>query len=376
VDMDVFAQFHTAHHVTWTDEGEPIERRYTALNSEFANEITERMREFPDTEVFGTGSDLHTFRAHFTYDMLSQRMREAIGFNPEGGEIERWSITLVVLDAENYAAVSALAGVPVGSNILINQITFHQGTGRTIFAPFEFDNQTIQVENIFEETEFELPLHGVLNIGEVPAEITETVGGGFNIIVPELEALTYVWCVRSADPAGFTEFAREMLHDMIEFDRELGGLSVVNVREDAAAMQDIGLIVIIFVYGFITMLTLIGLTNVVSTVSTNIYARSKEFAILKSVGMDRRGLSRTLNLESVFCTIRAVVIGLPIGLLASWLIHNSIGDAVDFPFEIPWVIMAQCVLGVFIITWGVTRFSARKLRGQNVVETIRMESGM
>jgi putative ABC transport system permease protein len=210
----------------------------------------------------------------------------------------------------------------------------------------------------------------VLNIGEIPAEISASAGG-INIIVPQLDALIYAWYVNSADPAGFAVYAREMLHDMIVFDRELGGLSVSNIRAEATAMNDIGRIVMIFVYGFITMLTLIGLTNVISTVSTNIYARSREFAMLKSIGMDSRGLRRILNLESVFCTVKAVVVGLPIGLLASWLIHDAMADVVAFPFEIPWVIVAQCVIGVFVITWCVTMVSARKLRGQNIIDTIR-----
>ena len=131
-----------------------------------------------------------------------------------------------------------------------------------------------------------------------------------------------------------------------------------------------------FVYGFVALLIVIELTNIISTVSTNIHARSREFAVLKSVGMDKRGLRRILNFESIFCSAKALIIGLPLGLLASFLIHDIIADTVHFAFEIPWMAITQCVVGVFIITWGVTRVSALKMRKQNIVEAIRMDSGM
>ena len=372
LDVTAFAQFHTSHHVTWGDDNEPIERRYVALNSELASEITDKMREFPDTQVFGVGIDIHTFMAEFAQDMFTPRMYEAFILGTVSDDsYANISVSFMAVDAENYALLCALAGVPLGSNILINQVTHFQPGGRTIFAPFEFDTQTIRVTSIFDDREFYLPLHGVLNIGEIPAEIS-SAAVGVSIIVPQLDALTYAWYVNSADPEGFTEYALEVLRDMFVFDESLGNVSAFNVQAEMDAMQDVGRIVMIFVYGFISMLTLIGLTNVISTVSTNIYARSREFAMLKSVGMDRRGLRRTLNLESILCSAKAVVIGLPIGIFASWLIHGSVADAVAFPFEVPWATVAQCVIGVFVITWAVTMVSARKLRGQNVVEALQI----
>jgi len=366
LDINAFAQFHTAHHVTSTDDGEIIERRYETLDSNLANEITERMREFPDTQVFGLGRDIHTFRAQFPRDMLTSTMAE-IFLDPDESTLY-WSVPFLALDAENYAMLCRLAGVPLGSNILINQFTYHQEGGRTILTPFEFDAQTVRITNRFDDSEIYLPLHGVLNIGEIPPEIA---GSGLGIIVPQLDTLIYAWYVNSADPEGFTEYARTVIGDMFTFSEELSSVVVVNAEAEMDAIENIGRIVMIFVYGFITMLTLIGLTNVISTVSTNIHARSREFAMLKSVGMDRRGLRRTLNLESVFCSIKAIIIGLPIGILASWLIHGAMADAVEFPFAVPWVIVAQCVVGVLVITWIVTMVSARKLRSQNIAQALR-----
>ena len=131
----------------------------------------------------------------------------------------------------------------------------------------------------------------------------------------------------------------------------------------------------VFIYGFVGLLIFIGLTNIISTISTNVYARLREFAVLKSVGMDQKGFQRMLNFESIFCSAKALVIGLPLGILSSFFIHRMIAGTVEFAYELPWLAVIQCIFGVFIITWGVTRYSARKLRGRNIVDTIRWSDG-
>lgn len=54
-------------------------------------------------------------------------------------------------------------------------------------------------------------------------------------------------------------------------------------------------------YGFVILLVLMGFTSVISTLTTNIRIRSREFAVLKSVGMTNKSLCRMLYSESVFC---------------------------------------------------------------------------
>ena len=50
-----------------------------------------------------------------------------------------------------------------------------------------------------------------------------------------------------------------------------------------------------------------GFTSVISTLATNIRIRSREFAILKSVGMTNASLYKMLYCESVICIIKAFI---------------------------------------------------------------------
>ena len=54
----------------------------------------------------------------------------------------------------------------------------------------------------------------------------------------------------------------------------------------------------VFVYGFVVVISLVSITNIVNTISTNINLR-KEFAIIKSIGVTPSGFNKMIYLESL-----------------------------------------------------------------------------
>ena len=66
-------------------------------------------------------------------------------------------------------------------------------------------------------------------------------------------------------------------------------VSVRNLAEVQKQMAETKLIISIFLYGFISLITLIGVTNIFNTISTNVALRRREFAMLKSVGLTPGG---------------------------------------------------------------------------------------
>lgn len=131
----------------------------------------------------------------------------------------------------------------------------------------------------------------------------------------------------------------------------------------------------VFMYSFVALLMLIGLTNVISTLSTNVLMRGREFAVLKSVGMTSEGLKKMLKYESIMCSVKALLYGVPIGVALTFLINLPVRKMFPIPYELPWVAVLICVTAVFLLTWTITRYATHKLRGQNIIETIRAESG-
>ena len=140
-------------------------------------------------------------------------------------------------------------------------------------------------------------------------------------------------------------------------------------------MRGIPRLITVFVYGLVGMLTLIGLTNVISTIPAYVRLFSRGFALLRSVGMTHNGLLRMLNLESILSSMKSLVIGVPLGIAGSYLIYHGMMSPVTTTYALPWIPILQCVFGVFVVTWVVMRFSASKLSSGSIVEALRLESG-
>lgn len=143
------------------------------------------------------------------------------------------------------------------------------------------------------------------------------------------------------------------------------------VRQFNAVMLIVG----IFVYGFIGVISLIGLTNIFNTISTNMQLRSKEFASLKSIGMTKKEFNRMIRLESLMYGIKSLLIGIPLGVLGVFAIFStfSIGS-VPMSFVFPWKAILISIAVVFIVVWLIMKYSISKVNKQNIIETIRNDN--
>lgn len=138
------------------------------------------------------------------------------------------------------------------------------------------------------------------------------------------------------------------------------------------------LVVEIFIYGFIAVITLIGITNIFNTINTNMKLRSKEFAMLLSVGMTKQEFNRMIRLESLFYTVKSLLIALPLGIIGSifvnFLFVDNTTGITAVPYEFPWLAVLECILAVLLIIILIMDFSIRQVRKQNIIETIRNEN--
>ena len=130
----------------------------------------------------------------------------------------------------------------------------------------------------------------------------------------------------------------------------------------------------IFLYGFITLITLIGVTNIFNTISTNVALRRREFAMLKSVGLTPRGFNRMINYESIFYGLKALLYGLPVSILISTWMYNGFGNMFKFAFFLPWEEILICVAGVFVIVFMTMMQAGSKLKHDNIIDALKEEN--
>ena len=150
--------------------------------------------------------------------------------------------------------------------------------------------------------------------------------------------------------------------------------AVYNVEKTANMYNAMTLVISIFAYGFIIVISLIGVTNIFNTITTNMRLRSKEFAMLKSIGMTKREFNRMIRLESLFYGVKSLIIGIPLGLLAGLGIFKAFSINLATDFVVPYTAIAISIVFVFAVVWLIMRFSISKVQKQNIIETIRNDN--
>ena len=147
-----------------------------------------------------------------------------------------------------------------------------------------------------------------------------------------------------------------------------------NKEENVRIMRNLILLIGIFLYGFITVITLISVTNIFNTITTSMELRKPEFAMLKSVGMTSKEFNRMIRLESIFVCIKSLIFGIPIGLAISYVIYLLLSQNEDLKFEIPFNGIIISSIFVLLLISILMKYSISKINKQNTIETIRNEN--
>ena len=146
------------------------------------------------------------------------------------------------------------------------------------------------------------------------------------------------------------------------------------MEESARAENAVVLVISIFLYGFIGVITLIGITNIFNTITTNMNLRKKEFAMLKSIGMTKKEFNRMIRLESIFYGLKSLIIGIPIGLLLSYGMYNVFRNSMEMEYVLPYKSIVVAVIFVAVVIGIIMKYSMSKINKQNVIETIRNDN--
>ena len=150
--------------------------------------------------------------------------------------------------------------------------------------------------------------------------------------------------------------------------------NLVNANEKHKLIKNLSTLIAIFLYGFIIVISLIGLTNIFNTITTNMELRKPEFAMLKSIGMTNKEFNRMISLESLFIGLKALFFGVPIGIFLSYMLHIAFTKTSGLPYEFPFIPTLITVVVVFILITVIMKYSISKINKQNTIETIRNEN--
>ena len=147
-----------------------------------------------------------------------------------------------------------------------------------------------------------------------------------------------------------------------------------NIEDNYRTMNNLFTLVGIFLYGFIIVISLIGITNIFNTITTSVELRKQEFAMLKSIGMTTKEFNRMVRLESIFMGVKSLIFGTTIGIGLSYLIYHFLSEESGNPYRLPVLAIVLSICAVFILISLIMKYSIGKINKQNTIETIRNEN--
>lgn len=161
--------------------------------------------------------------------------------------------------------------------------------------------------------------------------------------------------------------------DILVNEFNIGQNYIFNAAQERRNDEKLILTMKIFLYGFIAIVSLIGITNIFNTVTTGMELRGKEFAMLQSIGMTKKEFDKMIRLESVFYGSKALIIGVVSGTILSYVIYISAGES-QLKYTLLLLAIVMSVIVVIILLHGIMKYSIAQIRKQNIIETIRNEN--
>lgn len=331
--------------------------------------------------------------------VLNKQYREKF-FTEEEGSITK-GIFITKLDEATYRSYQKEVGATDDEVIFINygNIVSYRSNSRLSYAGPLYqngaiskiaicNNQEIQSDEDFKNACNHIVFDKVHMTEKIPFGMKQSLSSFSQVIVSEKQYQKVIDLLQTWGDSQLDHDTRTTLFVSLDQDqsfvqeikklndaKEVAGIEYYNVIEQQKMMRNMILVIKILLYGFIGLVTLIGITSVFNTISTSLALRKKEFAMLRSIGLTPKGFKKILWFESLFFVLKALLYALPVSFLFLLLIHNTVGNTIAINhILIPYDAVAIAIIFSFVIVLITTIYSTRKMRKENILEAIREEN--
>lgn len=148
---------------------------------------------------------------------------------------------------------------------------------------------------------------------------------------------------------------------------------VYNYAADQEMERSFVTVIRVFAYGFIILISIMAAVNVFNTLSTNIMLRKRDFAMLQSIGMTKKGIFKMMRLECLLYGSISLLIGVPLSLLASYGIFKITDAIASYSYQIPWSYLLIAAAAVFVVVFTSMLYAYSKLKKTEIMEAVRGE---
>lgn len=126
------------------------------------------------------------------------------------------------------------------------------------------------------------------------------------------------------------------------------------------------------VYGFLAIITLVAVLNIVNSISMSVAARIKQYGAMRAVGMDEHQITKMIAAEAITYAFWGCVVGCAVGLPLSKLLYDFLITE-HFPYAVwSFPISSLTVILLFVVLASMAAIypPAKRMRNISVTETI------
>lgn len=124
-------------------------------------------------------------------------------------------------------------------------------------------------------------------------------------------------------------------------------------------------------YGFLAIISLITVLNIMNSISMSVSARIRQYGAMRAVGMESRQVTRMIAAEAVTYAVSGTIAGYILGLLLHYLIYEKvIITHFGGTWKIPVGSMAVILLLIFTSCAAAVYAPAKRIRNMAITDTI------
>ena len=335
------------------------------------------------------------------HDIFTKAYRNALE-ETVSNNVNDFTVAIATIDENDYQELLKNTKASTDDAILINQLSFvnkEEKTRKTyhgkIFKQDAFHQLSLTCQKYNDTTQNYDYETCADSLGRIV--MTDTVPYGLKAVITEASPTTFAIVVSNEKYQQLEQMMQEKKYHLITSDvlylqgkklkniekevqniideNQVEGIYYENVQDTIVKTERMILAIKILLYGFIALVTLIGITSVYNTTVTSLALRRREFAMLRSVGMGPKGFRKMLFLESFFFIAKAFLYALP----TSWILILIIHYGITYSFYLesilfPWKETLIAILFAYLFVLITTMYATKKVRKENILEMIREEN--
>ncbi len=277
-----------------------------------------------------------------------------------------WSADVEKLNIVEYTKNTVYINYEDARNDIypMNKGTLTNGTFDEVTSVLIHCNNIEEIDTIYYDLKRELNNLSITEFGDFTA---------IDLKTPLLETRRYVfdWFIWIKE--GFDD--EEVLEDLIEYIEDHGyivlfGFTRTFVEDMFKGMINLIVMITTGVLTFAVIISMIGLAlhSLLSTM-----ARRREIGMLRSIGLNKKGVIRTISGETIIISLLGAFIGILAGLLQGFLMVSAVPDTglLAVTFTIPWLTIG-ILIGVTLATAILSsRYPSRWAANINIIDAVR-----